>query len=76
MNSSLTSLYPRSEAPERQNSEKGREWTDSFLMSGIQGNKLGTSRNEIGENYQIETHVYKAISLSILDGFQQMMAQI
>ena len=34
MNSLLTSLYPGSEAPERQKSEKGRERTDSFLMSG------------------------------------------
>ena len=34
MNSLLTSLHPGSEAPERQNSEKGRERTDSFLMSG------------------------------------------
>ena len=53
MNSLLTSLYPGSEAPERQNSEKGRERTDSFLSLGplIQGNKLGTSRNEIGENF-------------------------
>ena len=53
MNSLFTSLYPGSEAPERQNSEKGREWTDSFLMSGtlIQVNKLGTSRNEIGKNF-------------------------
>ena len=35
INSLLTSLYPGSEAPERQNSEKGSEQTDSFLMSGI-----------------------------------------
>ena len=36
MNSLLTSLYPGSEASERQNSEKGRERTDtcSVLMSG------------------------------------------
>ena len=34
INSLLTSLYLGSEAPERQNSEKGRDRTDSFLMSG------------------------------------------
>ena len=52
MNSLLTSLYPGSEAPERQNSEKGREQTDSFLMYGTSDpeKQAGTFRNEIGEN--------------------------
>ena len=34
MNSLLTSMYPGSEVPERQNSEEGREQMDGFLMGG------------------------------------------
>ena len=44
-------------------------------MNSLLTNLIPPKNSEVGQNFQFEIHIQKAITLSILDGLQQMRTQ-